>query len=305
MEVLSQARADLELPQRQKRRARHTFADGFEKQRYNIGVNTFRCGVLILLGWFCWLWLFPARAQERSGAVDSGAQFTLDDGAVVRGNLEQKRIALIFTGGDYGEGTVPILDTLGRLSIKAGFFVTGAFLSQAERRSLVQRAVKEGHYVGPHSDQHPLYCPWDNREKSLVSQAEFTKDLQKNISDLKQLGALASGSIYFIPPYEWFNRDQVKWAGELGVRLFNFSPGSGSNRDYMPESDPHFVSSRVILQDILAYEKKDPHGLNGYILLIHLGADRKDKMYVLLEPLITELQGRGYKFIRIDEMLQR
>ena len=231
--------------------------------------------------------------------------FTLDHGAVVRGSLQQKRIALIFTGGDYGEGTGPILDTLHDLQIKAGFFVTGAFLSQPERRQLLQRAVNEGHYVGPHSDQHPLYCPWEDREKSLVTKSEFTKDLQKNISDLKQLGALSPGPIFFIPPYEWFNRDQVNWAREMGVQLFNFSPGSGSNRDYLPESDSRFISSQAILQDILAYEKKDPHGLNGYILLIHLGADRKDKMFQLLPQLIAALRARGYEFTRIDQMLQQ
>jgi endoglucanase len=230
--------------------------------------------------------------------------FTFDHAAVVRGDLQQKRIALVFTGGDYGEGSSPILDSLRDLHIKAGFFVTGAFLSHPDLRQLLERAVKEGHYVGPHSDQHPLYCPWEDREKSLISKTEFTKDLQKNISDLKQLGALCSGSIYFIPPYEWFNRDQVDWAREIGVQLFNFSPGSGSNRDYLPEFDPRFISSQAILQDILAYEKKDPHGLNGYILLIHLGADRKDKMFQLLPQLITDLRTRGYTFIRIDQMLQ-
>ncbi len=61
------------------------------------------------------------------------------------------------------------------------------------------------------------------------------------------------------------------------MELFNFSPGSGSNRDYMPESDAKFVSSEEILRDILTYEKRDPHGLNGYILLLHLGADRKTR----------------------------
>jgi peptidoglycan/xylan/chitin deacetylase (PgdA/CDA1 family) len=86
--------------------------------------------------------------------------------------------------------------------------------------------------------------------------------------------------------------------------LSNSSPGSGANRDYLPESDPKFVSSRVILQDILAYEKNDPHGLNGYILLIHMGADRNDRMYLLLDALITDLRERGYTFSRIDELLQ-
>jgi len=90
----------------------------------------------------------------------------------------------------------------------------------------------------------------------------------------------------------------------MGVTIFNFSPGSGSNRDYLPESDKRFVSSRKILDDILAYEQKDPHGLNGYILLLHVGADRKDKMYLLLEELVTTLRARGYTFVRIDQLLK-
>jgi len=246
--------------------------------------------------------IFPAGAR-RQNTDEKDFPFTWDDGAVVRGDLQQKWIALTFTGGDYGEGTQAVLDTLEKTKVKAGIFVTGGFLRESERRKLVQRAVQDGHYVGPHSDQHPLYCPWDDREKSLISKTDFQKDLQKNISDLKQLGALDSGPIYFIPPYEWFNRDQVQWAKEMGVRVFNFSPGSGSNRDYMPESDPNFVSSQKIFDDILAYERKDPHGLNGYILLLHLGADRKDKMFRLLKPLIVELQSRGYAFVRLDRML--
>jgi peptidoglycan/xylan/chitin deacetylase (PgdA/CDA1 family) len=270
---------------------------------YHVSVN-FLSRCLCVSPPFFLLFLFSSAAQNPPPPT-TPSPFTFDHAAVVRGDLQQKRIALIFTGGDYGEGTGPVLDTLQDLHIKAGFFVTGAFLSQPDLRQLLQRAVKEGHYVGPHSDQHRLYCPWEDREKSLISKTEFTKDLKKNVSDLKQLGALSSGSIYFIPPYEWFNRDQVDWSREIGVQLFNFSPGSGSNRDYLPESDPHFISSQAILQDILAYEKKDPHGLNGYILLIHLGADRKDKMFQLLPQLITDLRTRGYTFVRIDQMLQQ
>jgi peptidoglycan/xylan/chitin deacetylase (PgdA/CDA1 family) len=260
-------------------------------------LSRFCAAGLCLLALVVW----PALSQQSTGAKDERS--TLDDGAIVRGDLQQKQIALIFTGGDYGEGIEPILNTLDKLQIKAGFFVTGGFLSDAQRRRLVERAVSEGHYVGPHSDKHPLYCPWDDREKSLITETEFQKDLRKNIADLKALGALKSGTVYFIPPYEWFNAEQVKWAKEMGVVMFNFSPGSGSNRDYMPESDPKFVSSQKILQDVLAYEKKDPHGLNGYILLLHLGADRKDKMFLLLEPLVQELRARGYTFVRIDALL--
>ena len=222
---------------------------------YNVAVKTTWRLFLAISIFNCMIWILPGAGRQQS----TGG-----------------------TGGDYGEGAGPILDTLGRLKIKSGFFVTGGFLSDVGRRQVLERALMEGHYVGPHSDQHPLYCPWDDREKSLISETELKKDREKNISDLRQLRALASGPIYFIPPYEWFNGDQVKWAKGMGVRMFNFSPGSGSNRDYMPESDPKFVSSEGILEDTLAYERKDSHGLNGYILRIHLGADRKDKMYRLL-----------------------
>lgn len=128
-------------------------------------------------------------------------------------------------------------------------------------------------------------------------------DLAKNIDDLKHLGASLGSPVLFIPPYEWFNADQVRWAKSMNVQLFNFSPGSGSNRDYMPESDPRFVSSRKIFDDILAYEKRDPHGLNGYVLLLHLGAERNDKFPPFLDQLIGNIQSLGYQFIRIDQMV--
>jgi peptidoglycan/xylan/chitin deacetylase (PgdA/CDA1 family) len=158
--------------------------------------------------------------------------------------------------------------------------------------------------VGPHSDQHLLYAPWEDRDKSSVGEQQFKQDLKKNLADLRRLAALPAGQpVFFIPPYEWFNRDQVRWSRDLGVTLFNFSPGSGSNRDYLPESDKRFVSSREILRGILDYEKSSPDGLNGFILLLHLGADRRDKMYLLLPELIHELRARGHEIVRIDKLL--
>jgi peptidoglycan/xylan/chitin deacetylase (PgdA/CDA1 family) len=89
----------------------------------------------------------------------------------------------------------------------------------------------------------------------------------------------------------------------MNVLLFNFTPGSGSNRDWAPEDHKSFVPSTKIIADILAYEQKDPHGLNGFLLLLHVGSQRKDKTFLLLEDLLTELTKRGYEFVRVDEML--
>jgi peptidoglycan/xylan/chitin deacetylase (PgdA/CDA1 family) len=224
----------------------------------------------------------------------------------VRGDTSKKQISLIFTGGDFGEGTPHILDVLAERRIKASFFVTGGFLGDATLRGHLSRALREGHYVGPHSDAHLLYCPWDDRSKTLVTEEDFKYDLQKNIADLRELGALRAADawpIYFIPPFEWYNEEQARWAREMGVMLFNFTPGSGSNRDYAPEGHKSFVPSEKLIDDILAYEQKDPHGLNGFLLLLHLGSQRQDKVHPHADRLLDELAKRGYAFVRIDEML--
>lgn len=229
---------------------------------------------------------------------------TWDHGAVIRGDTSRRQLALIFTGGAYGEGTEFILDTLREKDVQAGFFVTGDYIARPNRHALLRRMITEGHYLGPHSHAHPLYCEWENRERTLVSREFFTNDLARNIADLRRCGALpADRPVYFMPPYEWYNAEQVRWAAEMGVTLFNFTPGSGSNRDWIPEGHARFACSPRILHDILAYEQQDPHGLGGFLLLLHLGSQRADKMHVHLPALIDELRGRGYTFVRVDRLL--
>jgi hypothetical protein len=59
------------------------------------------------------------------------------------------------------------------------------------------------------------------------------------------------------------------------------------------------------LRDILKHEETDENGLNGFLLLMHLGSGRKDPFHVLLPELLDELQRRGYEPVRVDELLKR
>ena len=111
--------------------------------------------------------------------------------------------------------------------------------------------------------------------------------------------------MYFVPPYEWYNSQHVEWAKELGCVLVNFTPGSGSHRDWAPEGHAAFKPSEQILADILAHEAKEPDGLNGHLLLMHLGSQRQDKFPAHLGLLIDELTKRGYQVVRVDELLGR
>lgn len=125
-------------------------------------------------------------------------------------------------------------------------------------------------------------------------------------------GAMASFGIttndapYFLPPFEWYNDTIAHWTQMLGFQLVNFTPGTRSNADYTWPELVNYRSSETILQSIIDYEQKHPAGLNGFILLMHIGTDarRSDKFYYRLPALLSFLKKKGYQLVRMDELLE-
>jgi hypothetical protein len=68
----------------------------------------------------------------------------------------------------------------------------------------------------------------------------------------------------------------------------------------------NYVGSEVIMQGIKEYEGRDPAGLNGFILLMHIGVapERTDKFYDRLDELISWLRRNKYQMVRIDQLLK-
>ena len=229
------------------------------------------------------------------------------DGAIIRGPRDQKRIALVFTGHEFGEGGETILDELARHRSRASFFLTGAFLTNSQFAALVGHIQDEWHYLGPHSDRHLLYCEWTEPRRTLVQEDQFQEDLLANAAKIP--GNSNDGrrySRYFLPPFEHYNREIADWTRANGWTLISFTPGTRANADYTGETDQNFVSSQEIFDSIVACEREDPDGLNGFILLLHLGAGpgRADKFHARLGELLDQLAGRGYEFVRVDELLR-
>ena len=269
-----------------------------------------RCPSLALVGWlvFCIPWVLrPAAAEEAANRLADQDPFTYRDGAVVRGSQSTRRLALVFTGHEFAEGAEDILKALALDGAKASFFLTGDFLRNAEFTPLVRRMLAEGHYVGPHSDRHRLYCAWTPDRRTLLTRAEFETDLNDNLRELERFGVTRTQAQFFLPAYEHHNRDISDWTQMMGLTLVNLSRGTRSAADYTLETDPNFVSSQAILDSILRYESADRAGLNGFVLLLHLGAgpERADKMHLRLAELLSRLKERGYAFERIDRLLGR
>jgi len=222
-------------------------------------------------------------------------------GAVIRKDKSKKEIYLVFTGGDYGDGGKIIADVLESQKIKASFFFTGDFYRNDEFKLIIKRLINDGHYLGPHSDRHLLYADWNKRDSLLVSQKEFLLDLKNNYLEMEKFGIDKKNAPFFIPPYEWYNETIAGWCKEAGVELINFTPGTSSNADYTtPDMGNRYLSSETIFNRIMEYEKKDPNGLNGFILLLHIGThpSRTDKFYNKLEELVIGLKEKGYLFRR-------
>ena len=231
---------------------------------------------------------------------------TLDRGCIVRGPRDKKVLALEFTGGYFAEGGDVILDTLKKHNIKGSFFFIGDFYREPKFQELIKRIHAEGHYLGPHSDKHPLYASWENPPKLEITKDEFNKDLDGNMKEIERFGIPPQDARFFIPPFEHYTQEISDWTAERGMVLMNYTGGTRSNADYMQDDDPKFVSSEDMIKSILDYEKKDPDGLNGFLLLTHIGAGpgrTKDKLFNHLDELITELESRGYSFKRVDELL--
>lgn len=166
---------------------------------------------------------------------------------------------------------------------------------------LLKKLAKQGHYIGPHSDQHLLYASWENRDSLLVTKEEFDQDLETNLQKLKKLG-IQKGKI-FIPPYEWYNEKIVDWAIEKDLEVYNFTPGLRTPADYTTsDMGTRYMSSEKIINQLFDYEKAN--GLSGYIILVHIGTDSKrtDKLYTRLEEIIADLQSKNYIFVPLENL---
>lgn len=231
---------------------------------------------------------------------------TVYQGAIIRGDTTRKKLALIFSADSFNDGRQYVRDVLSAEGVKAGFFLTGNFLDNPDNKAFIEHIRDEGHYISGHSDKHLLFCDWTNRDSLLVSKATFQTDLNKNLEKLGSFGIQTGELKYFLPPYEWYNQTVSDWYAENRKQLINFTPGTRVTADYTwPSMGRKYVDSGTIWESIMDYEQTGQSGLNGFILLVHLGTEptRKDKFYNKLPALIKTLRGQGYTFTRVDSLL--
>jgi endoglucanase len=239
--------------------------------------------------------------QSESGSIYRNTNITMSKGAIVRMDTTKKEIWLCFTAHNFTDGFDIVTRTLSDHRIKASFFLTGDFCNTSAK--IVESLKKDGHYIGPHSDKHLLYCSWEKRDSLLVTRNEFLSDLEQNYEALEKIGIDRSKAKVFLPPYEWYNDTIARWTKNAGLKLVNISSGTITNQDWtFPEKGKPYFSGDSLMQNFSVFEKKS--GLNGYILLIHPGTDprRTDKLYLRLDSILSYLEKKNYTFHSFSEI---
>jgi len=246
---------------------------------------------------------YLAAMQSRSKQIIQNPNIILNRGAIVRMDTTKREIYLCFTAHEFSDGFDTIIRTLKQHKIKASFFLTGDFCRNPANRQIIDQLKTEGHYVGPHSDKHLLYCSWEKRDSLLITKSDFLRDLNSNYKQLSKSGITKKEAMIFLPPYEWYNDSIAVWTTSAGLKLVDNSSGTITSQDWtFPEKGKPYFSSDTIMKNLVSYEKMK--GLKGYILLIHPGTDpkRKDKFYLRMDSVLNYLETRRYSFHSFSEI---
>ena len=127
--------------------------------------------------------------------------------------------------------------------------------------------------------QMPIYfiVTWEKRDSLLVTREEFITDLDQNYKEMMRFGIKRERAVYFLPPYEWYNKRIAEWTRDYGLQLINMTYGTLSHADYTTPEMLNYRSSDEIYRSILDFESKNTNGLNGFMLLMHQGTDPRTR----------------------------
>lgn len=183
---------------------------------------------------------------------------------------ESKRIALTFDDGPHPACTPQLLDGLKARGVKASFFITG---QNAEKYpELVERMQREGHLIGNHTYSH-IQLTKQNRE-------QFREELVKTNGIIREI--TGEDPVFVRPPYGSWDK---KFEEELNMFpvLWTIDPLDWCTKD------AGNVARRVISK-----------AKENAVILMH---DEYDSTVRAALSVVDALQGEGYEFVTVEEIL--
>ncbi|MEG2984007.1 MAG: polysaccharide deacetylase family protein [Peptostreptococcaceae bacterium] len=204
-----------------------------------------------------------------------------EDIIIKKGNEDKKMIALTFDDGPDEDFSPQILDILKKYEAKATFFVVGQKVGW--NPDIVKRASEEGHEIGNHTFTHINICK--SSTEQINNEINKTQEIIKEVTGKE--------SEWFRPPYRAINENlfSIMKAKDMKVVLWS-------------DLDPKDWSNPGAYNIVKTIETKSE---NGTIILLHdYNKIRNNKSQTIqaLEQIIPKMQGLGYEFVTISEIIK-
>jgi cellulose synthase/poly-beta-1,6-N-acetylglucosamine synthase-like glycosyltransferase/spore germination protein YaaH/peptidoglycan/xylan/chitin deacetylase (PgdA/CDA1 family) len=212
---------------------------------------------------------------------------------VQRSGAPDHVLALSFDDGPDPRWTPQVLDILKRHNIKASFFMIGA--NVAAYPDLVQRVFAEGHEIGNHSFTHPNMMhasPERVRLELVACQRALEAVLGRSVT-------------LFRPP---FNADSeprsygeimpVAVANDMGYVTAGetIDPLDWDTEHENADGSIHYLTADDIVGSVMS------HLSLGHAILLHDAGGNRAATVAALDPLITKLEQKGYRFATMGEL---
>ncbi len=196
---------------------------------------------------------------------------------MAHGNPNLPEIALTFDDGPSPDYTKSVLDVLRHYHVLATFFMIGSWVERYP--DLARAVVADGHAIGDHT--------WNHADLTQLSADQMMKQLSDTRDTIQRVTGYTTH--LFRPPYMAYNRQVLDIAHSLKLSTILWS------------IDPHDYTrpgKGPIISTVLT------NAQNGSVVLMHDGGGDRSQTIAALSTIIEQLQGRGFTFVTIPQMLQ-
>jgi peptidoglycan/xylan/chitin deacetylase (PgdA/CDA1 family) len=250
------------------------------------------------------------RIQIPDTYLENGIPLTFNNGST-----DKKLVSLTFDGGSEATAAIDILDTLRSRNIKATMFITGQFIQKYP--DIVKKIAQDGHELGNHTYKHPHLTSYA-QDRTQTTRPEIDADfLSRQLIDAEKLlinRCDLKFSSLWRAPFGEYNRTICRWALQQGYIHVGWRGGQTwlqnlDSNDWIADKEtPGYKTPAEVMDKILRMAETNPYGINGGIILMHLGTARKERtqqVHLILGTLIDSLHDRGYEIIPVTELIKR
>jgi peptidoglycan/xylan/chitin deacetylase (PgdA/CDA1 family) len=188
----------------------------------------------------------------------------------------ERVVALTFDDSPHSTLTPRILNALAEYDARATFFAIGSKIPGNE--DILRRLAAEGHELGNHM--------MEDAPSHRLSPDEFERQLFQTHALLEPYG----GARWFRPGHGWFNRRMLEQVHRRGYRC---AMASTYAYEFLTSLSGDCEARQILL-----------NVRPGAVIVIHDGAEDRERTVVALRRMMPALRDRGYRVVTLSTLVE-